>query len=198
MKILFLHGLASSGAYKMASTLRILLKGSEVLAPDIDIDPFKAFDELQGLCFAEEPDLIVGLSLGAFWAQKLRGWRKALVNPDFHPSRLLRERLGENKYLSPRKDGAESFLVTEAIAKGYESIEESEFEALTPEERALTQGFFALGDEVVRCGPEFGLHYPGRARYYPGGHLPTFPEIKKWIVPNLELPPGLSAACGKF
>ena len=32
MKLLFLHGLASSGAYKMASTLRILLR-CEVLAP---------------------------------------------------------------------------------------------------------------------------------------------------------------------
>ena len=34
MKILFIHGLASSGAYKMASSLRILPKGSEVIAPD--------------------------------------------------------------------------------------------------------------------------------------------------------------------
>ena len=38
MKLLFLHGLASSGAYKMASTLRILLR-CEVLAPDLPIEP---------------------------------------------------------------------------------------------------------------------------------------------------------------
>ena len=42
MKVLFIHGLASSGAYKMASSLRILLKGSEVIAPDVPIEPLVA------------------------------------------------------------------------------------------------------------------------------------------------------------
>ena len=74
MKILFIHGLASSGAYKMASTLRILLKGSEVTAPDVPIEPSDALALLEGICSREKPDLIVGLSLGGFWAQKLRGY----------------------------------------------------------------------------------------------------------------------------
>ena len=106
MKVLFIHGLASSGAYKMASSLRILLKGSEVIAPDVPIEPGEALNLLEGICRDERPDLIVGLSLGGFWAQKLRGYRKILVNPDFHISRLLRTMIGEREYLSPRRDGA--------------------------------------------------------------------------------------------
>ena len=47
MKILFIHGLASSGAYKMASSLRILLKGSEVIAPDVPIEPAEALAMLK-------------------------------------------------------------------------------------------------------------------------------------------------------
>ena len=112
MKVLFIHGLASSGAYKMASSLRILLKGSEVIAPDVPIDPSEALELLKGICASESPDLIVGLSLGGFWAQKLRGFRKILVNPDFHVSRLLRSKIGIMEYLSPRRDGALSFRVT--------------------------------------------------------------------------------------
>ena len=90
-RILFIHGLASSGRYKMADQLRILLKGAEVLSPDVPPEPDKALTFLQSLCQDYRPDLIVGHSLGGFWAQKLRGWRKALVNPTFHIAAFLRE-----------------------------------------------------------------------------------------------------------
>lgn len=186
MKILFIHGLASSGAYKMASTLRILLKGSEVTAPDVPIEPSDALALLEGICSREKPDLIVGLSLGGFWAQKLRGYRKMLVNPDLHPSRLLRTKVGVMEYLSPRRDGAVSFRIEETICQGYETLEKDEFKGLDDEEIALTSGMFADRDEMVDCFDEFQEHYPGRGHRYPGTHLPNFPETKKYILPVIE------------
>ena len=186
MKILFIHGLASSGAYKMASTLRILLKGSEVTAPDVPIEPSDALALLEGICSREKPDLIVGLSLGGFWAQKLRGYRKMLVNPDLHPSRLLRTKVGVMEYLSPRQDGAVSFRIDETICQGYETLEKDEFKGLDDEEIALTSGMFADRDEMVNCFDEFQEHYPGRGHRYPGTHLPNFPETKKYILPVIE------------
>lgn len=191
MKVLFIHGLASSGAYKMSSSLRILLRPCEVTAPDVPIDPDEALPMLRSLCSQLQPDLVVGLSLGGFWAQKLRGCRKILVNPDFHPSRLLRTKRGECKYLSPRADGAESFVITDEICDRYEALENTEFDSLTPDEVALTSGMFALGDELVHCGGEFELHYPGRGIFYPGGHLPVYPELKKYLVPLVSSFPGL-------
>ena len=186
MKILFIHGLASSGAYKMASTLRILLKGSEVNAPDVPIEPSDALALLEGICSREKPDLIVGLSLGGFWAQKLRGYRKMLVNPDLHPSRLLRTKVGVMEYLSPRQDGAVSFRIDETICQGYETLEKDEFKGMDDEEIALTSGMFADRDEMVDCFDEFQEHYPGRGHRYPGTHLPNFPETKKYILPVIE------------
>ena len=183
MKILFIHGLASSGRYKMADSLRILLKPCEVIAPDIPIEPEAALALLERVCTEADPDLVVGLSLGGFWAQKLRGRRKILVNPDFHVSRLLRTMVGEVQYLSPREDGAKSFQVTEALCDAYEALERTQFDALTPEEITLTAGMFADADELVHCGPEFEAHYPGRGIVYPGRHLPVFPELKRWLVP---------------
>ena len=190
MKVLFIHGLASSGAYKMADSLRILLKPCEVIAPDVPIEPAAALALLERVCAECDPDLVVGLSLGGFWAQKLRGRRKILVNPDFHVSRLLRTMIGEVKYLSPRRDGTESFFVTEEICVGYEALERVEFDDLGPEEIALTTGMFADADEMVHCGPEFSLHYPGRRVDYPGRHLPVFPELKRYLVPQVQ------ALCG--
>lgn len=186
MKVLFIHGLASSGAYKMASSLRILLKGSEVIAPDVPIDPREALALLEGICRDERPDLIVGLSLGGFWAQKLRGYRKILVNPDFHISRLLRTMTGEREYLSPRRDGALTFTVTDALCDEYARLESVEFDGLASEEVALTTGMFADRDEMVNCKDEFEAYYPGRSRSYPGTHLPNYPEIKKYILPVIE------------
>ena len=186
MKILFIHGLASSGAYKMASTLRILLKGSEVIAPDVPIEPSDALALLEGICYREKPDLIVGLSLGGFWAQKLRGFRKVLVNPDLHPSRLLRTKIGVMEYLSPRLDGAVSFTIDETICQGSETLEKDEFKGLDQEEISLTSGVFADRDEMVDCFDEFMEHYPGRGHRYPGTHLPNFPETKKYILPVIE------------
>lgn len=183
MKILFIHGLASSGAYKMASTLRILIKGSEVISPDVPIEPDEALDMLEGICRDKDPDLVVGLSLGGFWAQKLRGRRKILINPDFHISALLESMIGEVKYLSPRADGAEYFSITQGICDGYRKLEEGQFKDVGPEEAALTTGIFADRDEMVDCRPEFELHYPGRSHVYPGTHLPDYPHTKRYILP---------------
>lgn len=186
MKILFLHGLASSGAYKTADTLRILLKPCTVIAPDVPIEPVEAFDMLQAICREEQPDLIVGLSLGGFWAQKLRGWRKLLINPDFHIHRLMESMIGEVKYLSPRRDGAESFNITEEICRGYETLERDQFNDLTADEISLTTGFFGDHDEVVDCRHEFGDLYPHRSIVFPAGHLPTYPQIKQSVIPFIR------------
>ena len=182
-KILFIHGLASSGAYKTADTLRILLKPSQVIAPDVPIDPFEALRQLRTICAEESPDLIVGLSLGGFWAQQLRGFPRIIINPDLHPSILLSGKIGEMKYLSPRKDGAESFIIDEKICEGYRAIESNEFNDLTADDTTKIYGMFADADELVHCRDEFALHYPGRVVDYPGSHLPTYPQIKTFLVP---------------
>ena len=186
MKTLFIHGLASSGAYKMASSLRILLKPCEVISPDVPIEPGEALALLRRICDIENPDLVIGLSLGGFWAQKLRGCRKILVNPDFHVSRLLRTMTGEREYLSPRADGARTFTITDEICDAYEELEKVEFDGLTDDEVRLTRGMFATEDEVVRQRDEFESHYPGQSISYPGRHLPVFPELKRYLVPLIQ------------
>ena len=178
MKILFVHGLASSGAYKLAEMLRITLK-AEVVAPDVPIDPDEALALLRSLCASERPDLVVGLSWGGFLVQKLTGVRRALVNPDLHVARFMRTKMGEVEYLSPRRDGEVSFTITPALCDRYEALEGP----LEDPERVL--GLFADNDELVRCFDEFDARYPGRAKRYPGKHLPTFPEVKRFIAPAL-------------
>lgn len=178
MKVLFVHGLASSGAYKLAEMLRINLK-AEVVAPDVPIDPDEALALLRERCAAEQPDLVVGLSWGGFLVQRLTGERRALINPDLHVARFMRTMLGEVAYLSPRRDGAASFTITPALCDRYEALEGP------MEDPDHVLGLFADNDELVHSGDEFTSLYPGRSIKYPGKHLPTFPEVKKFIAPAL-------------
>jgi hypothetical protein len=180
MKVLFVHGLASSGAYKLAEMLRICLK-ADVVAPDVPIDPDDALTLLRGLCATEQPDLVVGLSWGGFLTLQLQGVPRAVINPDLHVSRLLRSMVGEVEYLSPRRDGAKTFTITEELCDRYEALENRPYDGT---ETIL--GLFADQDELVRCGAEFVARYPGCAKEYPGKHLPTFPEVKKFIAPALQ------------
>lgn len=183
--LLFVHGLASSGAYKLADTLRILLKPARMLSPDFPIDPDEALSILRNICREEQPELVAGLSWGGFLVQQLRGQKKVLINPDFQISRLLRTMQGEVKYLSPRQDGALSFLLTPTLCDRYETLEMRQFEGVSPDEQARTLGFFATEDELVHCQGIFEQYYPGRSMAYPGRHLPTFPEAKRFIAPQI-------------
>ena len=91
--------------------------------------------------------------------------------------------VGEQPYLSPRRDGETTFTVTTDICDRYEALEQTQFDALTDDERAMTYGLFADHDEIVHCHDEFLLHYPDTTRWYPGKHLPTFPEVKAHLLP---------------
>lgn len=56
MKVLFIHGLASSGTFKTSASLRSIFRPCEVITPDVPIDPDEAFNLLQGICSKEQPD----------------------------------------------------------------------------------------------------------------------------------------------
>lgn len=186
LKILFIHGLASSGAYKTVTSLHHLLRPCDVFAPDVPIDPDDALRLLEGIVSSEHPDLIVGLSLGGFWAQQLHGCRKVLINPGFHASELMRTMKGEVRYLSPRKNGDTSFTITEELCRRYEELESGQFDSVSPEDIWMTCGMFADRDEMVDCYAEFEEHYPGKGIRYPGTHLPTHPELKQYLLPLIR------------
>ena len=180
MKILFLHGLASSGAYKMASMLGQTVRDAEVIAPDLPIDPDDASSLIESICSGENPDLIIGLSWGGFLALHLKGpHRIVAVNPDLHVSRLMRSMTGYKEYLSPRRNGEAGFYITPELCDRYEQMEKASLA------EGPVLGFFGLQDTLVNCSDEFESLYPGRCFRYEGGHLPTYPELKYRLLPIL-------------
>lgn len=80
-KILYVHGFASSGQNGSVRTLRLLMPRAQVLAPDLPVEPFDAMELLRNMVVSEKPDLIVGSSMGAMYAEMLYGVDRILVNP---------------------------------------------------------------------------------------------------------------------
>lgn len=114
--ILFLHGLNWSGCCPIAETLTTELAGEvDVIAPDLPIDPFEAYDMLLDLCDQYMPNMIVGSSYGYFLGQqlvKIVGVPAILCSPMFHMADFMDSRLGWHEFKSPRKDGQQSYEIT--------------------------------------------------------------------------------------
>lgn len=122
MKIIYFHGYASSGATGTAETLRRLLPDVEILSPDIPVDPQEALPYLRNLCAEEQPDLVIGTSMGGMYAQQMFGFRKICVNPAFNMSRMSKVlKTGEHPFLNGRKDSQKTFKITKDIIQHFKS-----------------------------------------------------------------------------
>lgn len=185
MKILYIHGLSSSGQSRTAATLRELLPHDEIFSPDLPIDPFEAFLLLRQLVEREEVDIIIGTSMGGMFAQKFHGYCKILVNPSFHVSRSMRAKRGINQFFSQRADGVMEYLITDELCNRYERLEEKQFDNLPPCEIDNTIGLFGRDDTTIDCSEEYTRYYK-HIHYFTGGHRLDRGAIEEHLLPLIE------------
>ncbi len=185
MRILYIHGLSSSGSSGTAERLRRYLPDDTIFSPDLPVEPQETLTMLRELVEREQIDLVIGTSMGGMFAQKLRGCKKILVNPSFHVSRSMRGKLGINEFFSPRADGATRYEITEALCDRYEELESTQFDNLTDEEREMTLGLFGTADDVVNCSEEYRQHYT-RFRLFNGGQRLSENDIKFTLLYEIE------------
>ena len=183
--IVFLHGFGSSGATKTADYLREKLTDTVVISPDIPLEPKLALRELHKLCHDVNPDVIIGTSMGAMYAQQMHGFRKILVNPAFHVSLIMRQNLGINKFTNPRKDSETEFNITEWLCDDYEIMEKYQFYGITAYAKAHTYAFFGTEDTLVNGYEEY-LKYYSNATQYPGGHSLLQKWVKAYVLPCVQ------------
>lgn len=188
-KILFLHGFFASGQCVPAQTLREAFAGrTEVLTPDLPMHPNEALRFIRHLIERERPDVLVGNSCGAFYAQMLApvvGIPALLGNPHFRMSNFLQQRIGEHQYKSPRKDGVQTFVIDQALVEEFAELETVQFDHCTDASKDRILGLFGEQDTLAHFEPLFLQHY-NRSFHFPGGHTPTADEVRAWYVPLIE------------
>ena len=195
-KILYLHGFGSSGA---SGTVELLRKEfwdrveparrAVVVAPDIPLDPLEAMPALERLAYDEMPDLVIGTSMGGFYAQQLHGFTRICVTPSFWLSKKYDVLyVGKHKWLNRRKDGATEFHVTKETVAHFQEAEARQFDGVTDDDRTLCHGLFGDADELL--GPEskaaFDQHYPGMSRMFPGGHRMNSQVVSRTLLPFIR------------
>lgn len=184
-KLLYIHGLSSSGNSSTAKNLAQLLPDVEIIAPDLPINPVEAKRLLSEICKTESPDIIIGTSMGGMFAQQMHGYKKILVNPSFHVSEFLRKNLGVQAFLNSRQDGATTYEVSSLLCDEYQKMENLQFEEITPFDCENTYALFGDKDELVNCQKEY-LQYYHKFETFSGAHRLTFDNVQNIIVPIVK------------
>lgn len=188
-KAIFLHGFYASGSCPMAVALKEALKGEvEVLTPDLPLHPHEALAYVRELCKREHPDMLIGNSNGAFLAQMLATELQIpalLGNPHLKMSEFVRERIGENRYKSPRMDGKQEFIIEPSLADEFFELEAYQWDNWNPSMHNLCAGLFGEKDTLARFEPEIREHYNG-IYHFSGNHTPTVEEVREWYVPLIS------------
>jgi hypothetical protein len=188
-KILFLHGFFASGQCVPAVALREAFAGrAEVITPDLSMHPNEAVSFIRELTDREKPDLLIGNSCGAFYAQMVApvvGIPALLGNPHFRMTEFLKQRIGEHQYKSPRKDGNQKFVIDEALIEEFAEMETIQFNNYRPEFKDRIWGLFGEQDTLAHFEPLFLEHYT-HSFHFPGAHTPTAEEVRDWYVPLAE------------
>ena len=186
MKIIYFHGFASSGASGTVQQLRHHLPEIEIVAPDIPVDPAEALPFLKQLCQQEQPDLIIGTSMGGMYAQQMRDFKRICVNPAFNMSKLSKVlRTGEHQFLNRRKDNQKTFRITRDIIQHFNQMERLQFKDITPEQQQTCWGLFGINDPTVNTYDLFRKHYPQAIRFE-GEHRLNENVLRHTVLPLIK------------
>ncbi|MGB1110328.1 MAG: YqiA/YcfP family alpha/beta fold hydrolase [Gammaproteobacteria bacterium] len=99
--ILYIHGFGSCGSGNKVDALRAEFGEKNVLSPDLPVSPKAAMALLESLIAEHDIELLVGSSLGGFYAEWLNGRHgipSVLINPSTRPQETLARYLGENTH----------------------------------------------------------------------------------------------------
>lgn len=187
-KILYVHGFSSSGQSGTVVKIREMLPGTTVVAPDLPLHPAEAMDLLHHTCETENPDLIIGTSMGGMYAEMLYGYDRILVNPAFQmgDTMLKHGMLGKNTFLNPRQDGVQEFIVTKSLVEEYKEITAKCFAGVTEEEsRDRVFGLFGDEDPVVHTRDLFSQHYRNAISFH-GEHRMNDKILLHSVLPVVQ------------
>lgn len=186
-KIIYFHGFSSAGSTGTATNLRNYLYGKDVrvLSPDIPTSPKEAVEFLNDYVTSEQPDLIIGTSMGGFYAELQHGYKRILVNPSFHMAKLLTFRgMGNVEFQNKREDGATSFKVDKQMIQEFKEVEKLSFQNITLEDKDNVYGLFGKNDKTVNTQTDFTKHY-GKEHFtiFDGEHRLNDKIVKHDVMP---------------
>ena len=185
-KILYVHGFMSSAQSGTVARIREMLPSADVIAYDLPLHPEEAMQLLRKVCEEEQPDLIIGTSMGGMYAEMLYGYDRILVNPAFRMGDTMTKHgmLGKQTFQNPRQDGIQDFIVTKSLVEEYKDITRQCFSNVSDEEKKHVYGLFGDADTDV-AAETWGIfreHYPQAISFH-GEHRLIDKSLIHAVVP---------------
>ena len=186
-KIIYVHGFMSAGSTHTAQILRDYMPQATVIAPDLPIHPEEAMELLRNLVKTENPDLIIGTSMGGMYTEMLYVVDRICVNPAFQMGSTITESnmMGKQVYQNERQDGEKEVIVTKALVKEYKEMTEQCFAQVTEEEQLKVFGLFGDEDPIVHTFDLFSEHYT-QAIHFHGEHRLIEKAIFHYLMPVIR------------
>ena len=185
-KLMYVHGFGSSAQSGTVQMLRTLMPNATVVARDIPLHPEEGLQMLKAMAAEEQPDLIIGTSMGGMYTEMLTGFDRILVNPAFEMGDTMSKFTGKQVFQNPREDGVQEFIVTKGLIKEYQEMTTHNFEhAADPDERTRVVGLFGDNDPVVHTYDLFHEHYPTAIGFH-GEHCLTDKVAMHYLIPVIR------------
>ena len=191
MKILYLHGMASSKEAHTANVLREHLFEDTILAIDIPSEPYEALKVIFKTICEFHPNIIIGTSLGGFYAMFFEGPWKILINPALRPDEELIGILnsyGEHPYLKDREDGSKTFNFTKRDEESFRILRNN-FESKIKDFDHVSQTYALFGyqDNIVNDREYFNKLFNSKhALTFMGGHRLNDENIIHILIPLID------------
>ena len=188
MKILYLHGIGSGADSNTARQVAKHFTDDVVLAPELPVMPKDAFNFILALQKTEQPNLIIGTSLGGFYARYLHGPIKILINPAMVADDIVNAvGYGEHGFLKPRKSGEKTFVIDETFVNQLHELSAQQEAFIDDEMLAETFALFGTEDTVVSNYNLFKETYRGyQAKLIKAKHRLSDENIEQDLIPLIE------------
>lgn len=190
MKILYLHGIGSGANANTARKLSKYFENTdvEVIAPELPSRPQDAFAFIQDIQLKEQPNIVIGTSLGGFYARFLHGPIKILVNPAFAAEDIITAvGFGKHQFFTARANGEAFYEVDEDFIKQLQEIIDIQEQFFDDELRAETYGLFGTDDKVLSNYESYKqLYRDYQMKLITAGHRLSDKNIIEDLIPLIE------------
>jgi predicted esterase YcpF (UPF0227 family) len=188
MKILYLHGIGSGANSNTAKQLAAHFTEATVLAPELPVSPIEAFSFIKALQKREQPNIVVGTSLGGFYASYLHGPMKILINPAMRAADVINAvGFGAHKFFCERSNGAEFYVVNADFVNQLQEIEDIQKAFIDDELRVETFALFGVNDKVIsNVGLFKDIYGEHRMKLIEAEHRLSNEEINTYLIPLVK------------
>lgn len=160
MRIMYVHGIGSGKNGNTINWIRETFKDHEIFSFDIPFDPKEAIEFIESKCAELDINMIIGTSLGGFYAMTISGVQKILINPAikaFETAETIG--YGTHEYFCKRDDGIQTYEINDDFVTKLKDIYDTYAKNIDDEMICETYAIFGTNDDICNFRTDFETTY---------------------------------------